>query len=89
MKFNNSGKQYLISLKRLREMTMKREKVRNYCGFGEVFKNIKGKCETMSACCSGPDGSNEFGATMENMMTQGKMEACCGPKSERKTGCSK
>ena len=49
------------------EIKEKKEKG-NCCDFGEVFKNFKGMCETMSACCSGKDGSNDFAATMENMM---------------------
>lgn len=67
----------------------KRENEGNCCAFGEVFKTFQGMSETMSACCSGRDGSNDFAATMKNMMKQGKMEACCGPKTGRKTGCSK
>ena len=70
------------------EIKEKKEKG-NCCDFGEVFKNFKGMCETMSACCSGTDGSNDFVATMENMMKKGKMEACCGPKTDSKTDYSK
>lgn len=52
------------------------------CDFGEVFENFKGMCETMSPCCSGQEGSNDL-VTMKDMMN--KMEACCGPKTDRRT----
>jgi hypothetical protein len=56
------------------------------CDFGGVFENFKAMRKTMSACCSGQDGSKDSAAMKEAMK---KMEACCGPKTDRRTDCSK